>query len=201
MAKATETGTSRTGLDLSKEKIIQFSLVVKDAEKVAKRFSRIFGIHWKLYELNLEQYILHDKEPADSGCRMKLAIGCFGGRSLKLIQPVSGQSAYAEFLENSGGGFYTIGLGTLINHGHIVNALQSEGISLEMQGNIDGAPFSIMDTADDLGCRIEFSGSTRDMEETNIRQTGILMPDGQGIADLEKPAFQAGRRLTRSVLS
>lgn len=197
MAKAAETGTSRTGLDLSKEKIIQFSLVVKDAEKVAKRFSRIFGIHWKLYELSLKQCILHDKESADSGCRLNSAIGSFGGRSLKLVQPVSGRSAYAEFLENSGEGFYTIGLGTLINHEHIVNALQSAGISLEMQGNIDGATFSIMDTMDDLGCRIEFSGPTREMEEANIKQTGVLMPDGQGIANLEKPIFSGGKKINQ----
>ena len=197
MAKAVKTNTPGTGLDLSREKIVQFSLVVKDRDKVAKRFSRIFGMPWKLYELNLGKIILHGKESADTDCCLKLAIGTFGGRSLKLIQPVSGQSAYAEFLENEGEGFYTIGLGTVLNHEDIVSTLLKAGINLEMQGSVDGAGFSIMDTAEDLGCRIEFSAPARNTGETNIRQTGILMPDGPGIVNLEKPVFSGGKKINQ----
>jgi hypothetical protein len=44
MAKAAKTNIPGTGLDLSREKIVQFSLIVKDRDKIAKRFSRVFGI-------------------------------------------------------------------------------------------------------------------------------------------------------------
>jgi catechol 2,3-dioxygenase-like lactoylglutathione lyase family enzyme len=197
MTKSSKTNTPGTGLDLRREKIMQFSLVVKDRDKVAKRFSRIFGVPWKLYELNPGKIILQGKEPRDTDCRLKLAIGNFGGRSLKLIQPVSGQSAYAEFLENYGEGFYTIGLGTVPNHKEIVSALLKAGINLEMQGNVDGAEFSIMDTVEDLGCRIEFSAPACNRGNTNIRQTGTLMPDGSGIVNLEKPLFSGGKRINQ----
>jgi len=195
--KKAEINKPGTGLDLSKEKIVQFSLVVKDRDKVAKRFSRIFGIPWKFYELNLRNSILHGKELAAADCCLKLAIGNFGGRSLKLIQPVSGQSAYAEFLENSGEGFYTIGLGTLANHEDIVSALLKAGIPAEMQGDVDGARFSIMDTTDYLGCRIEFSGPACETGKTNIKQTGILVPDGPGMVNLEKPVFSGGKKINQ----
>lgn len=197
MEREVESNTPGTGLDLSKEKIIQFSLVVKDMQKVAERFSRIFGIPWKLYELSLGNSILHGIKLADTDCCLKFAIGCFGGRSLKLIQPVSGKSAYAEFLENSGEGFYTIGLGTLTNHDDIVSALQRAGIALEMQGIADGAKFSIMDTSEDLGCRIEFSGPAGDEADTNIKQAGILMPDNPGIVNLRKPIFSGGKKINQ----
>lgn len=197
MEKAAEINTPGTGLDLSKEKIVQFSLVVKDREKVAKSFSQIFGIPWNLYELSLGNTIVHGNASADTECRLKLAIGNFGGRSLKLIQPISGQSAYAEFLENSGEGFYTIGLGTLINHDDIVSALKRAGLTLEMQGTVDGARFSIMDTTEDLGCRIEFSGPFCNTGKTNIKQTGIMMPDGPGIVNLDKPIFSGGKKINQ----
>jgi hypothetical protein len=57
MAKAAKTNIPGTGLDLSREKIVQFSLIVKDRDKIAKRFSRVFGIPWKLYELNLGKFM------------------------------------------------------------------------------------------------------------------------------------------------
>ena len=101
-----ETSASdRTGLDLSREKIVQFGLVVHDAEKVAKRFSEIFGVSWKLYDMQPGKIRLRDKALGDADCRLKVAIGVFGGRSLKLVQPVSGQSSYAEFLRNKAKGF------------------------------------------------------------------------------------------------
>jgi methylmalonyl-CoA/ethylmalonyl-CoA epimerase len=197
MEKSAGTDTAKTGLDLSKEKIVQLSLVVRDREKVAKRFSQIFGISWRLYDLCLSKSISNGKELADADCCLKLALGGFGGRSLKLIQPVSGPSAYAKFLENDGEGFYTIGLGTLINHDDIVNALQRAGIPLEMQGDADGAKFSIMDATEDLGCRIEFSSPAHDIGKTNIKQTGILMPDGDGMVNLEKPVFSGGKKINQ----
>jgi len=197
MARSAKTNTPGTGLDLSREKMVQCSLIVKDRDKVAKRFSRIFGIPWKLYELKLRKTTLNGKEMTHANCCLKLAVGNFGGRSLKLIQPVSGQSAYAEFLENDGGGFYTIGLGTVLNHKDIVSALLRAGINLEMQGSVDGAEFSIMDTAEDLGCRIEFSAPAYKQSNTNIRQTGTLLPDGPGIVNLEKPIFSGGKRINQ----
>jgi catechol 2,3-dioxygenase-like lactoylglutathione lyase family enzyme len=194
----TKTGVPQsTGLDLSKEKIVQFSLIVKDRDIVARRFSEIFGVCWKLFDLKLEKMVLRGKELLDPNCFLKLAIGSFGSRSLKLIQPVSGQSAYAEFLKKNGEGFYTIGLGTLANHEEVLNALQKAGTRLEMQGNVGGAMFSIMDTTEDLGCRIEFSGPACDGGETNIKQTGFMAPDGPGIVDLEMPFFPGGKRINQ----
>jgi hypothetical protein len=164
---------------------------------VAKRFARIFGTSWKLYELSFRSLLLHGKELPDAGCCLKIAIGSLGGRSLKLIQPVSGHSAWADFLENYGEGFYTIGLGTLTNHDDIVSALQEAGVITEMQGNVDGARFSIMNTVEDLGCRIEFSGPASGTYGADLKETGTLMPDGPAQVNLENPIFSGGKRINQ----
>ena len=184
-------------VDLSHEKIVQFSLVVKDVEKTAKRFAQVFGVRSKLYSLRLSNTIWHSRDTGQ-GCDLRLAIGNFGGRSVKLIQPVAGRSAYSEFLEKCGEGFYTIGLGTLLNHDDVVSALTKAGIGLEMQGEGDqGSRFSIMNTIADLGCRIEFCSPERPSGKRRIEQIGVVLPDGPGVARMEHPILSGGKKINQ----
>jgi hypothetical protein len=184
--------------DFSREKIVQFSLVVKDAEKTASRFSEIFGTCWRLYALRMDDLILYGEKLIDAPCEVRIAIGDFAGRSLKLIQPVSGRSSYSEFLEKSGEGFYTIGFGTLLNHNQAVDNLVKAGIALEMQGDAGhGSRFSIMNTLDDLGCRIEFSSPAGKPAATNIRKTGVVLPENPSFVEMEIPVFAGGKKINQ----
>ncbi len=197
MDKAGEKSASGTGLDLSREKIVQISAVVNNAQRVAARFAEIFGVSWLTYELMPEQVVLHGESLKNADCFLKIAIGDFGGRSLKLIQPVSGQSSYAEFLEQHGEGLYTVGLGTLFNHDHVVNALTRAGVPLEMQADGgNGARFSIMDTVEDLGCRIEFS-SPETKRGAGIKAAGFVIPDNPAFVDMGKPVFAGGKKINQ----
>jgi hypothetical protein len=193
-----QTPAAQSVVNLSTEKVIQFSLVVKDVEKVAKRFSEVFGVSWRFYDLRPEQIILHDKAFEDIRCYLKAAIGNIGGRSFKLLQPVSGQSSYAEFLQKNGEGFYTIGLGTLATHDQIVTALAKATIGVEMQGDWgNGSKFTILETAEDIGCRIEFSSPANKVSEPNLRQTGVFAPTGTSIIDMDRPIFSGGRKFNQ----
>jgi hypothetical protein len=187
-----------TGLDITSEKIVQLSLAVQDAEKTAKRFTDIFGLSWKLYDLRLEEIVLHGRRLQGVDCRLKIALGAFGGRSMKLVQPVSGQSSYAEFLERNGEGFYTISLGTLPDHDRILDALLKAGVSMEMQGGLgNGAGFSIVDTTENLGCRFEISGPADRAVESRLVQTGTVTPAGNCLVDMEKPLFSGGKKINQ----
>jgi hypothetical protein len=198
MNRAGKKTSRKTGLNLSREKIVQVSLVVKDAAKVAKRFTQIFGISWRLFDLKPGQIVLHGKTIIDANCSLRVAVGNMGGRSLKLVQPVSGQSSYADFLQKSGEGIYTIGFGSLEYHDDAVKALKKAGIALEMQGDGgNGARFSILDTTEELGCRIEFSGPADSTSEPNIKQTGILFAGGSSFVELQKPIFAGGKRINQ----
>jgi hypothetical protein len=195
---STNQSAAKPVVDLSREKIIQFGLVVRDRERVAKRFEEIFGIEWRFYDFRPKGVLLRNQASADANCYLKIAVGFLGGRSLKLVQPVSGQSSYAEFLKKNGEGFYTIGLGTLANHDQFVAALKQAGVAVEMQGDLgSGARFSILGTADDLGCRLEFSSPAENAHESNLIQTGKSMPARSSFVDVDKPVFSGGKKLTQ----
>ncbi len=183
--------------NLSSEKIIQISLAVKDMEKVARRFSEIFGVSWKYYDVRPKQVLVHNKALGDADCHLKAALGTLGGRSLKLIQHVSGRSSYAEFLQKYGEGFYAIGFGTLSNHDQIVSDLRKAGVAIEMQGDLGNSRFTILDTVEDLGCRIELSSPSNNAIETNVKQIGILAPATAGIIDMDKPVFAGGKKFNQ----
>jgi len=68
--------------NVTAEKIVQFGLVVKDVNKVAKRFSEVFGTSWKFYDFRPKGIILHGKELGDAKCLLKVAIGDMGGALL-----------------------------------------------------------------------------------------------------------------------
>jgi methylmalonyl-CoA/ethylmalonyl-CoA epimerase len=126
-------------VNLSAEKIVQFGLVVKDVEKVAKRFSEVFGMSpWKFYDFKPKGIILHDKSLEDAECLIKVAIAHIGGRSFKLLQPISGPSTYMEFLQKYGEGFHYISLGTVLDHDKIVEALKKAGINSEYSATLGG---------------------------------------------------------------
>jgi hypothetical protein len=184
--------------NLSAEKIVQFSLVVSDAEKVARRFSEVFGTAWTFYELKPEQVVLDDQAVTDADCLLKVGLTEFGGRSLKLIQPVSGPSSYAEFLRETGEGFYTLGFGTLVDYEQVLGGLKRAGVGIEMQASAgDGSLFSVMDTTRDLGCRIEFSSPACHAGQNPMKRTGILVPDRAPAVHMDEPVFCGGKKINQ----
>ena len=185
-------------VDVTAEKIVQFGLVVKDVNKVAKRFSEVFGTCWKFYDFKPKGIILHGKELGDVECLMKVAIGDMGGRSFKLIQPVSGPSTYMEFLQKYGEGFLYFSLGMVLNHDKYVAALKKAGVGIEMQGRLgEKATFTILDTLEDLGCYVEMISPGWNDTESNMQLTGVYEHKGPSIIDMAPPFFSGGKRINQ----
>jgi hypothetical protein len=180
------------------EKIAQFGIVVKDVDKVAKRFSEVFCTSWSFYDFKPKGIVLHGKELEDVECLMKVAIGHIGGRSFKLIQPVSGPSTYMEFLQKHGEGLLYFSLGTVVVHNRIVDSLKKAGVRIEMQGRLgERATFTILDTLEDLGCYIELISPTWNDTETNMKLTGVYEHKAPPIIDMAKPFFSGGKRINQ----
>ena len=186
-------------VDLSVQKIAQFSLVAKDIEKVVKRFSEVFGMTpWKFYDFRPKGIVLHDKALGNVDCLVKVAIADMGGRSFKLIQPISGPSTYMEFMQKFGEGFLYISLGTVIDHDKIVAALKKAGIGIEMQGRLgEKTTFTILDTLEDLGCYIELVSPAWKDGESNLQLTGVYEHKGPSIINMETPIFSGGKRINQ----
>lgn len=185
-------------VNVSTEKIVQFGMVVRDADKVARRFSDVFGGSWRFYDVRPKGIVLHDKELGDVEALMKVAIGDVGGRSIKLIQPVSGPSAYREFLDKYGEGFLYFSLGTVANHDRMVAALKQAGVATAMQGRLgDKTTFTILDTAEDLGCDIELISQGWNETESYMQQTGVYEHTGPSIVNMGSPVFSGGKRINQ----
>jgi len=180
------------------EKIAQFGVVVRDVDKVAKRFSEVFGTPWRFYDFKPKGIVLHGKELGDVECLMKVAIGDIGGRSFKLIQPVSGPSTYMEFLQKHGEGLLYFSLGTTVVYNRIIDALKKAGVGIEMQGRLgERTNFTILDTLEDLGCYIELISPTWNDTETNMQPTGVYEHKDPPIIDMAKPFFSGGKRINQ----
>jgi len=199
MEPAFAQGPVQPVVDLSAEKIVQFGLVVKDAEKVAKRFSEVFGMTpWRLYDFRPKGIVLRDKLLGDVECHLKVATADMGGRSFKLIQPVTGPSAYMEFMQKYGEGFLYFSLGTLMDHDAKVAALKKAGVGIEMQGLLGRTTtFTILDTLEDLGCYIELVSPAWGDAENNMQPAGVYEHKGPGIIDMATPLFSGGKRITQ----
>ncbi len=179
-------------------KIVQLGVVVKDVEKTARRSSEVFGASWRFYDFKPKGIILHGKELGDMECLMKVAIGDIGGRSFKLIQPVSGPSTYMEFLEKHGEGLLYFSLGTVVAHNRVVDSLKKAGVGIEMQGRLgERATFTILDTLEDLGCYIELISPAWNDTESNMQLTGVHDHKGSSIIDMAKPSFSGGKRFNQ----
>ncbi len=195
---AQEAGKPVVNINATGEKVAQFGVVVKDVDKVAKRFSEVFGASWRFYDFKPKGVILHGKELGDVECLMKVAIGDIGGRSFKLIQPVSGPSTYMEFLEKHGEGLLYFSLGTVVVHNRIVDSLKKAGVGIEMQGRLgERATFTILDTLEDLGCYIELSSPAWNDTESNMQLTGVYEHKAPSIIDMAKPFFSGGKRINQ----
>jgi hypothetical protein len=187
---------SKPVINVTAEKIVQFGLVVKDVNKVAKRFSEVFGTSWRFYDFKPKGIILHGRELGDVECLMKVATGDMGGRSFKLIQPVSGPSTYMEFLQKHGEGFLYFSLGMVLDHDKYVAALKKAGVGIEMQGRLgEKATFTILDTLEDLGCYIEIISPAWHDTESNMQLTRIYEYKGPSIIDMATPIFSGGKRI------
>jgi len=185
-------------INVTAEKIVQFGLVVKDVDKVAKRFSEVFGVSWRFYDFKPKGIILHGKELGDVECLMKVAIGDVGGRSFKLIQPVSGPSTYMEFLQKYGEGFLYFSLGTVLGHNRMVASLKKAGVGIEMQGRLgEKATFTILDTLEDLGCYIEMISPAWNDTESNMQLTGVYEHKAPSIIEMAAPFFSGGKRINQ----
>jgi hypothetical protein len=179
-------------------RVTQIIMVVKDVDRVARRFSDVFGPSWSFYEFRPRLLVLHDKPVAQPDCLLKLAVGHCGGHVFKLIQPVSGPGPYAEFLQAQGEGFYGISVGAFANYDAMADALKSAGAATELQADVgDGCRFSVLETVNELGLRVEFANFGTGVIPPALKATGSYVPKKPALVDMDNPVLEGGKKFTQ----
>jgi len=130
--------------------ITQVDLVVKDVQKTVENYWNILGIGpWDIYELQapLLSEVTYRGKPAQFS--MKLGVATVGTVQLELIEPVSGDSIYSDFLAEYGEGPHHLQF-TTDNIDETTQVMVKEGFPLLMSGRIGDGAFAFYDTVDAL---------------------------------------------------
>ncbi len=136
-------------------KVLQIGIVVKDLQKAMELYWEVFGIGpW---------HIMTFQPPALTNTRvrgkpepytMKLAVTHIGNIQWELIQPLTGNSIYKEFLDQKGGGLHHIAC-DVGDYDLAVALMKQHGIGTLMSGQMPSDSFAYMDTEKYLGTIIE----------------------------------------------
>lgn len=179
---------------LKGKRIIQIAIVVRDAEKAAKRYGELFGIGpWRLVDLSPANVILHGKPLKNYDGVIRAALANLGDIQLELLQPLHGPSTHMEFAKQHGQGVHHVSFGPVPNHDEMLADLRKAGYGIEMQGLLGGAiTFTYMATQEDLGTVFEFVKAPPDLQST-LKDYGSYMPQGPGLVNMKgKRIFQLG---------
>jgi len=136
------------------DNISQVSIIVDDIEKYIKRYNDDYGIGpWVVLHFspeNTTDMIINDNpEPFEAYLGLCDSMNV----QLELIQPVSKNTTYWEFLEKRGPGIHHMCLGSKEGFSAIVKKLEARGHNKILLGGLDsgGMSFCYVDLIDDLG--------------------------------------------------
>src|SRR5699024_7625551 len=164
--KAMTMGKTRSG---NEHHITQSCGVVRDLDRSMREYTERLGWGpWNVYEH--KAHILHDtylrNEPGNF--TMIAAETKVGNIGYELIQPVSGDSIYQEFLDRHGEGVQHI---AIMKHSpeESEECINDVGATKVMGGKIDDIDFYYLDTADSFGVTVEgVTGHAIDLKPVRV---------------------------------
>ncbi len=135
--------------------VCQVGLVVRDIEKSAEAYSRVFGLP-KSPIIITDKYDIakttYKGEP--SNAQAKLTFFQMGQVSLELIEPIGGPSTWQEFLDEKGEGVHHIAF-MVQGTDDVVVFLEGKGIPVAQQGVYTGGMYTYVDSEPALGVILE----------------------------------------------
>lgn len=135
--------------------IVQVGLIVRDIEKTAREYCKVFGFEMPAIILTDPYEKAHTTYRGQpSNAQAKLAFFSFGPLSLELIEPVGGPSTWQQFLDEHGEGVHHIAF-RIKDTDRVVGQLEEAGIPLDQQGQYTGGMYSYLDSADQLAVILE----------------------------------------------
>jgi len=135
--------------------ICQVAIVVKDIEKVAKKYAEIFGVEMpEIFTVppQEESHTKHRGVPTDT--RAKLAVFDLGQIVLELTEPDQHPSSWKEHLDQKGDSVHHIAFMTE-DRKPIVNFFESNNMPVRHYGEYSGGNYTVFDSEKDLGVLIQ----------------------------------------------
>jgi len=139
--------------------IAQVAILVPDLMAAIKHYHEDFGIGpWQIYTYGkpLVSHMTYQGKPADY--KMRIGLSYFGPMRIELIQPLSGATVYADFIEKHGYGVHHFGL-LVEDMDAALDQAHEAGYEVIMDGagfGLDGdGHYAYLNTKDKLGVTLE----------------------------------------------
>ena len=139
--------------------VAQVAIIVEDLDAAVEAYWKLFGIGpWDIYtyEKPLVKTMTYHGRAADY--RMKLALSYLGETRIELIEPLEGDTVYADFVEEHGYGVHHFGV-LVEEMDEALSLAEDAGIEMIMDGagfGLDGdGHYAYLDTEDLIGVTIE----------------------------------------------
>ena len=139
--------------------IAQVAILVKDLDETIKHYWENFGIgEWQIYTYGkpLVKQMSYHGQPCDY--TMRLALANIGAMRIELIQPLEGDTIYADFIKEHGYGIHHFGV-LVEDMPSSIKLAEEAGYEMTMDGSgfgLDGdGHYAYLDTEEQLGVTIE----------------------------------------------
>lgn len=138
------------------DELFQAGIVVRDVEKSAKLYGKLFGItDWAIYDPGPYIQTLIYKGKRVENPSFIVGTATVGPMELELIQPVSEDLPYADFLKEHGEGLHHLGHVHTSDLDASVRELEAQGFPCIFYGDAGQTKFAYVDMTASLGAIIE----------------------------------------------
>jgi methylmalonyl-CoA/ethylmalonyl-CoA epimerase len=148
-----------TALPFLEDGAAQVGFVVKDLEASVEAWHRLFGIgpwHFYTYGKPLVKRMSRHGKPTEY--QMRIALSWLGPLRIELIEPLEGDTVYAEFVREHGYGLHHLGV-LVEDMSRALAQTDAAGVAMTMDGagfGKDGdGHYAYLDTEGRLGTTIE----------------------------------------------
>ncbi len=148
-----------TALPFLENGVAQLGFVVEDLDKAVESWWKLFGVgpwHFYTYGAPLVKKMEYRGKPARY--RMRIALSNIGPLRIELIQPLEGDTVYAEFVKAHGYGIHHLGLLVTDMKQSLAKAAGA-GLAMTMDGSGFGRDgdghYAYLDTEDRLSTTLE----------------------------------------------
>ena len=142
-----------------KNGVAQVCIIVEDLDKTVENYCKLFGIgpwHFYTYGKPLVKEMSYHGKPNEY--KMRVALSYIGDLRIELIEPLEGDTVYADFIKEHGYGVQHFGVLVDDMRAAIAQA-EANGFSMTQDGSgfgLDGdGHYAYLDTEDDIGITIE----------------------------------------------
>jgi len=146
--------------------VAQVAIIVEDLDKAVENYWKMFGIgNWHMYTYGkpLVKKMTYHGKPGEY--KMRVALSYLGPMRIELIEPMEGDTVYADFVKEHGYGVHHFGV-LVDNMEEAIAEAEAAGLVMTMDGagfGRDGdGHYAYLDTEDQLGVTIELIERPKD---------------------------------------